>query len=197
MENQNIGIFVGTVVGLFPMKVVELLKNNGYVSDEKMPKTVDEIVDLTFTALQTSTEFRVDFIDLYLNNEEAVKATASDSVFLNITSTAPTTSSTPASGSGFNWGGLVTTVVGGGIGIFTGDQANKTAREQARATVEANKLQLEAERLRLQGKALEADTALALAKSGGQPKSNTALYIGLGVGALLLVGLLVVVLKKK
>jgi len=188
MENQDISVFIGTVVGLYPIETVNLLRKNNFVAEDRNPNDLEEILALTFTALETSVNFRIEFVDLFLNNEEEVKSKFKGGAYLNNNGT------TPSKGSGLVQIG--TTLIGGGLQFFQGKQQLDAAKVTANATIKANQLQVDAQRLALEGKKLDAELALKLAGQA-EVKDNTALYIGLGIGGLLIVGLLVVMLRKK
>lgn len=188
MENQDMSVFVGTVIGLFPIETVNLLKNNGFIPQNQNPKNIEDIVFLTLNAIETSTNFRVEYINLILLNKELIQSKL-ESFYLN--STGSTTSGkTDYVGAGVNLFGTI-------AGFFKSEKETKAAKDIAKSTLEGKKLEIEAERLRLEGKKTDAELALMLAQQGGGAKDNTALYIGLGIGGLLIVGLLVVMLRKK
>ena len=94
-----------------------------------------------------------------------------------------------------DWTGIGTTVVGG-LSSYLGSENN---RKSAEATADALKAKgysdVEVAKLMLEGKKLELQTALA----GGNKKSsnNTTLYIALGVGGVLVLGLVIFAVTRK
>lgn len=198
MNEQKISTLVGAMVGLFPFEIQSLLTKNGVVIDSNN-LNLDELVSATFSGLDKSMSFRQDFINLYFSNEELINSkieTSEYSNFLgfgkNTTSTTPTT---PKTGSSFDYSGVASTLLGG-IGNFLGSRDNlKSAQAQANAMIKSGELSLEAQKLALEGKKIDAQTALALAQ--GKPKGNTILYIALGVGAVVVLGVVIFAVTRK
>lgn len=91
-------------------------------------------------------------------------------------------------------GNTIGALVGLGVGAVTNNQIKKNAQGQANdakaiadAQIKAQELALETARLQLQAKQ----------STSGDKKDNTGLYIGLGVGGVLVLGLIVFLVVKK
>ena len=91
--------------------------------------------------------------------------------------------------------GLIGDTVGGGLSFFAKQEERKGLQAQADALKEKGYTDLEIAKLTLKGKELELQTALASGnkKSGG----NTTLYIALGVGGVLILGLVIFAVTRK
>jgi ribosomal protein S11 len=96
------------------------------------------------------------------------------------------------------WGdvlkGIIPSLVEGGIGLYGNKKASDIAKQQANDAKAVAELQYQT--------ALATERAKALESQGGgktteKPKSNTALYIGLGVGGLVLIGAVVFAVTRK
>jgi hypothetical protein len=113
-------------------------------------------------------------------------------------STTPTTTptSTPTKSGSFDWAGLGSSLLTAGGGIYASEQQRKAAQAQADALIAQGMSQVEVQKLILEGKRLD----LELAKSGGA-KGNTAgnktLYIALGVGAVVVLGVVIFAVTRK
>jgi hypothetical protein len=192
MRSEEIAIYIGGIVGEFPIEVSQLLRKNSIVNSQYVPSSISELVENTFVGLQNSQNFKSDFSNLMINKGKN-DSTLNKSFFLN---TDGITSSSGSNTMGYVNAGV--NLIGSAFNFFGKDKDIKSAQATANAQIESNKLALEAKRLELEGKKLDADTALALAKgSGGAKKSNTGLYIGLGVGGVVILGLVVYLAVKK
>lgn len=189
MEAQKISTLVGAMVGLFPYEIQLLLTKNGVVVDSTN-LSIDELVSATLSGLDKSVSFRKDFVDLYFSNESLVNSKIEKEDFSNTNGV-----TTPKTGSSFDYSGVASSLLGG-LGNFFGSQNNlKSAQAQADAMVKSGELSLEAQRLALEGKKIDAQTALALAQ--GKPQNNKTLYIALGVGAVLVLGVVIFAVTRK
>ena len=84
----------------------------------------------------------------------------------------------------------------GGVGDYFGSRNNlKSAQAQADAMVQSGQLSLQAQQLALEGKKIDAQTALALASA--KPQGNTMLYIALGIGGVLILGVVIWAVTRK
>jgi hypothetical protein len=192
MRSEEIAIYIGDIVGKFPIEVSNLLRKNSIVNSQYVPNNISKLVENTFFGLQNSKNFKSDFANLMIekgNNDSSLNKP----LFLNNDGLGTGTSS------GSNTLGYVNAgvnLLSSGFNFFGKDKDRKVAEANAKAQIESNKLLLEAKKLELQGKKLDADTALALAKTP-QSKSNTGLYIGLGIGGAVILGLVVYLAVKK
>jgi hypothetical protein len=199
MNAEKLSTLVGGMVGLFPTQIQDLLTKNGVVVDT-INLNIDNLVTATFYALDKSVSFRKDFINLYFSNEELINSkieTEDYSNFLGFgkNKTTPTTTTKTGGGSSFDFGGLATGLIGG-VGDYFGSRNNlKSAQAQADAMVQSGQLSLQAQQLALEGKKIDAQTALALASA--KPQGNTMLYIALGIGGVLILGVVIWAVTRK
>ena len=111
------------------------------------------------------------------------------------TFTPTTTSTTPKTGK-FDWAGLGTSLLTAGGGIYASEQQRKAAQAQADALIAQGMSQVEVQKLILEGKRLD----LELAKSGGAKGTKAGsktLYIALGVGAVVVLGVVIFAVTRK
>lgn len=189
MNTQKISTLIGAMVGLFPFEIQNMLTKNGVVVDANN-LNLDEIVSSTISGLDKSVSFRKDFVNLYFTNEELVNSKIESNDFSNVDGVNTTQTS-----SGFDYSGVASSLIGG-IGNFFGSKNNlKSAQAQADAMIRNGELSLEAQKLALEGKKIEAQTALALAQ--GKPQNNTMLYVALGVGAVVVLGVVIFAVTRK
>lgn len=98
----------------------------------------------------------------------------------------------------WDWGGIVKGVLPALVGVGTGLIVNNQNVQQAKG--QANDAKALAE-LQYQT-ALANQKAIELQNQGGgnlsqKPKSNTALYVGLGVGGVVLIGVVIFAVTRK
>lgn len=184
MNEQKIGTLVGGMVGLFPTEITELLTKNGVVVDT-INLNIDNLVTATFYALDTSVSFRKDFINLYKNNEELINSKIETTEYSNGDGVS----------SGFDYSGVASSLIGGIGGFFSSKNNLKASQTQADAMLQSGQLSLEAQKLALEGKKIDAQTALALASA--KPQGNTMLYVALGIGGVLVLGLVIWAVTRK
>ncbi len=185
--------------------IVTLLKNNGLVFDENHTSDA-KLINMIFNSLYEDNAFKDNFL-IYLNSK-----TDSPKGFANgdglgfspvplPTFTAPTSSTANVGSSsggflgGFNANSVVS-LLNTGLGFLGSSQAGKDQRAIAEANAQAAiaNAQSQTELIRAQ-LALE---QLKLQNTQAQPtKNNTLLYVGLGVGAIVLIGGLIFAITKK
>lgn len=183
--------------------IVTLLKNNGLVFDENHTSN-EKLINMIFNSLYENNEFKDNFL-MYLNSKTNQQnyANITGPLFTATTlpSFNPTSSSASLSGSssgffsGFN-ASSVTSLVGTGLSFLSSSQAGKDQRAIAEANAQAAiaNAQSQTELIKAQ-LALE---QLKLQNNQAQPvKNNTLLYVGLGIGAVVLVGGLIFAITKK
>ena len=187
MNTEKASTLIGGMVGLFPTEIQNLLTKNGVVVDANN-LNLDELVSATISGLDKSVSFRKDFVDLYFSNEKLINSKIQKDEFSNVTGT-------PSTASGFDYSGLAQSFLGGVGNFFSSKNNLKSAQAQADAMVKSGELSLEAQRLALEGKKIDAQTALALAQA--KPQSNKTLYIALGVGAVVILGVVIFAVTRK
>jgi hypothetical protein len=98
-------------------------------------------------------------------------------------------------GAKFDWGGLGSALLTVGGGIYASEQNRKNAQAQADALIRQGMSQIEVQKLILEGKRLDLEAsknAVAGGKSG-----NTLLYVGLGIGGVLVLGVVIFAVTRK
>jgi len=111
------------------------------------------------------------------------------------TTTGSTKGSTTGGGAKFDWGGLGNALLTAGGGIYASEQNRKAAQAQADALIRSGMTQIEVQKLILEGKRLD----LEVAKAGvvGGKSGNTLLYVGLGIGGVLVLGVVIFAVTRK
>jgi hypothetical protein len=105
----------------------------------------------------------------------------------------PESSSQPKSGS-FDWMGLGLGVISTGGTIYSSEQQRKASEAQANALRAKGLSEVEVAKLMLEGKKLE----LEQAKLGaGATTGSKTLYIALGVGAVVILGVVIFAVTRK
>jgi hypothetical protein len=105
------------------------------------------------------------------------------------------TTTTPKSGK-FDWAGLGSSILTAGGGIYASEQQRKAAQAQADALIAQGMSQIEVQKLILEGKRLDLE-ALKSGAGAGTKAGNTTLYIALGVGGVLVLGLIIFAVTRK
>jgi hypothetical protein len=91
-------------------------------------------------------------------------------------------------------GAGIGTLLGFGTGLIANNQQKKLAEQQARDAKDLADKQIQAQQLAYQTAQLQLQSQQS---GGGAKKSNTGLYIGLGVGGVVILGLVVYLAVKK
>lgn len=110
--------------------------------------------------------------------------------------TLTTSTSTTPKGSKFDWAGLGSSILTAGGGIYASEQQRRAAQAQADALIAQGLSQIEVQKLILEGKRLD----LEFAKSGvgaGTKAGSKTLYIGLGIGAVVILGVVIFAVTRK
>jgi hypothetical protein len=94
-----------------------------------------------------------------------------------------------------DYSGTIGDVIGGGLKFLGSKEEAKSAQAQADALKSKGYSDVEVAKLMLEGKKLDLQTALA----GGDKKStgNTTLYIALGVGGVVVLGVVIFAVTRK
>ena len=187
MKDTKISVLVGGMVGLFPYEVQLLVTKNKIVANATN-LSIDDLVSATAKGLGSSSSFRKDFYNLYLKNQKTINSKienldklVSDNSYANLT--------------GDNYVDIGKTIFGGATNYLGSQNAVKAAQASADAAVKQGQLTLEAQRLALEGKKIDAETALKLAQ--GKTGGNTMLYVGLGIGAVVILGVVIFSVTRK
>ena len=106
-----------------------------------------------------------------------------------------TTSTTPKSGK-FDWSGLGSSILTAGGGIYASEQQRKAAQAQADALIAQGASQVEVQRLILEGKRLDLE-ALKSGGAKGTQAGNKTLYIALGIGGVVILGVVIFAVTRK
>lgn len=187
MKDTKISILVGGIVGLFPYEVQSLLTKNKIVIDATN-LSMDDLVSATIKGLNSSQSFRNDFYNLYVEKQKTINSKIEnlDNLLLN---------DSYANLTGTEYIDIGKTVFSGATKYLGSKNDLKAAQAAADGAVKQGELTLEAQRLALEGKKIDAETALKLAqaKTGG----NTMLYVGLGIGAIVILGVVVFAVTRK
>lgn len=89
--------------------------------------------------------------------------------------------------------GAGTNVLSSALGYFSNQDNNNAVRDQANAQLQASQNALQAAQIKA-----ETDLKIAALQLSQKPKqNNTLLYVGLGVGGLLVVGLIAFAVTRK
>jgi hypothetical protein len=106
----------------------------------------------------------------------------------------PKSSTTNTSGSGFSWSTLGGNLLSGGLNFFSSQENRKGLQAQADALRAKGVSEVEVARLMLEAKKLELEQARL---GGGAKTGSSALYIGLGVGAVVILGVVIFAVTRK
>lgn len=111
----------------------------------------------------------------------------------------PASSSIPtdtggSGGSGFSWSTLGGNLISGGLNFFSSQENRKGLQAQADALRAKGLSEVEVAKLMLEAKKLELEQARL---GGGAKTGSSALYIGLGVGAVVILGVVIFAVTRK
>lgn len=107
-----------------------------------------------------------------------------------------TPSSTSTTSSGFDWGSLGIGLLTTGGGIFAGEQQRKASKAQADALIAQGKSQVEVARIMQETERLKLEQLKSGATAGTTAGSKT-LYIALGVGAVVVLSVVIFAVTRK
>ena len=108
----------------------------------------------------------------------------------------PDSSSVAPKTGGFDWGGLGLGILSTGGTIYSSEQQRKSAEAQARALREQGLSQIEVAKIMQETERLKLEQAKAGAGAGAGAGSKT-LYIALGVGAVVILGVVIFAVTRK
>lgn len=178
MENKEelLSALIGKTIGLYPTEVALLLNKNGVVIDADT-FDIDQLISATFNGFNTSPAFKED-LTMFIDSKQITIDNLLPENYTNLTGT--------------EWTTIGATALGGITSILGGKQQQNIAKAQANATIESNKTALEIAKINQQ-------TALAQLQAKNTPSSssNAPLYIGLGLGGFVVVGMIIYFVTKK
>jgi len=110
--------------------------------------------------------------------------------------TSTTSSSTTPKSGKFDWAGLGSSLLTAGGGIYASEQQRRAAQAQADALIQQGMSQIEVQKLILEGKRLDLEAAKA-GVGAGSGAGNKTLYIALGIGGVVILGLVIFAVTRK
>ena len=128
----------------------------------------------------------------YMYNNVGGGSTFDFSVF----DTPKTTTTTPAKTAKFDWAGLSLGLLNTGGTIYASESQRKAAQASADALIASGMTQIEVQKLILDGKRLDLEAAKAGVGAGSTAGSKT-LYIALGIGGVVILGLVIFAVTRK
>jgi hypothetical protein len=152
---------------VFNPKTIATMLNKNGVTINAESLNTKELIDAVVAGLANSISFSSDF-ESFVNNEYA-----------NATG---------------DWISGGVSVLTGALGLIAGKQQQDAIKAQANAQAKSAQAQLEIAKINQQTELAKLE---ALKQGGGSVKSNTGLYIGLGVGGVVILGLIVYLATKK
>jgi hypothetical protein len=166
---------IGNSVVFLRPEVVSMLNENKITENaEKMDS--EQLINSVIVGIKGSEKFRNEYDVLISSNQDFLV----DS-YLGI--------------SGETWLTSGTSLLGGALTFFGTQKTSDAIKAQSNAQASISQSQLEIAKINQQTELAKLE---ALKQGGGLPqKSNTGLYVGLGLGGLLILGLVVYVAVKK
>jgi hypothetical protein len=175
---------ISLVILNYPRDIAKMLNENGVVVEDASNFTIKQLSDATLTGLTTSKKFNDDFISF-------VKSLSINNPYSNADA------ASTGSSFGANYGGIITSGIGALTTLFTANTNNKALQGQLDAQNNKNltDLQLadkELEKYKLINEGKKIELAAASAKPGG----SKTLYIALGIGGVLILGLTIFLVTR-
>jgi hypothetical protein len=162
---------IGNSVVFNSDKVSEMLNSNGVTVDAETYNT-EQLIDAVVNGLSSSPAFAEMYLLTFFNSDLDFKNATSDYI----------------------QGG--TALLGGIIGVFSSKNERDAAKAQANAQAQLANSQLEIARINQQTELAKLEGLKSVAPVT-PAKSNTNLYIGLGIGGVVILGLVVFLAVKK
>jgi hypothetical protein len=216
---QKFSYIVGKTVGYFPDEVANALVENGVVLDAKN-YSLTQLTNATVDGLKSSPKFFKAFSELadakelefgYLESEfnfsgEGNFYNSTGSTRSYATNLATTTTTAPASStsSTSSWGksdyiGIGTTLLNSTISIWGTSKSTDAAKAESAAQAKKAEIDLQIAQTNSQtekDKLIFERDKLALMLNQPASKSNLPLYIGLGIGGVVILGLVVFLIVR-
>jgi hypothetical protein len=180
MNEQKLISIVAYSVGLFPKEIANMLNNNGVLINAN-PLNSEELTKGVFQGINSSESFRRSFIDFYLKNNSKLGSELNMDGYSNLT--------------GADYTNIGTTLFGGITGIIGSQNALKSAQAQADAIRDGNASALAIEQEKTKQAIINAQAGLSNAQA--KPSGNKTLYIALGIGGVLILGLTIFLVTRK
>jgi hypothetical protein len=172
---QTVSKLIGKTIGLYPNDVINILTKNGVVIDANA-LDLDKLILATFNGINTNPVFKSELAK-FIDSKGIV---VTDSEYSNIDAG---------------------TIIGGATSLFgsvtsymgSKDQL-KAAQTSANVALDSNKTALQIAQTNLQSTLAQAQIQ---AQASATKASNVPLYIGLGVGGVVIIGLMIFLITRK
>ena len=168
MDLNKLSKTIGNSVVFNRKEVASMLNKNGVTINAETFGS-DKLIDAVILGLSSSPSFASDYEFFITKNKEYANATG-------------------------DWISGGVSVISGTLGLIGGKQQQDAIKAQANAQAQSAQAQLEIAKINQQTKLAELE---ALKNQGLPTKSNTNLYIGLGVGGAVILGLVIYLAVKK
>lgn len=173
-NEEKVSVVIGKTIGMYPKEVINLLTKNGVVVDADS-LDLDQLILATFSGVNTNKTFKNE-LGKFIDEKQII--TASEKEYLNFGAS--------------DYVSAGTTLLNSATNFLGSKDALKSAQTSANAQLESNKTALELAKIQQQTELFKIQSQQQV-----QPSSNTALYVGLGVGGLIVVGFVVYLATKK
>jgi hypothetical protein len=173
-QEELISTIIGKTIGLYPNELINILTKNGVVVDADN-LDVNKLIVATFNGINTNPTFKSElasFID-------------SKNIYVE---------SSPFSNAAGDYISGATSLFGSVTSYLGSKDQLKAAQTSANATLASNQTALEIAKLNQQTILTQAQIE---ANKNLKPSSNTVLYLGLGVGGVMIIGLVVFLITRK
>jgi 4-hydroxyphenylpyruvate dioxygenase-like putative hemolysin len=180
MKEEQLITLVASSVGFFPKEIADMLNKNGVLINAN-PSDTKQLTKGVFQGINSSEAFRRSFIDFYLKNKSKLSSNLSMDGYSNLT--------------GGDYTNIGTTLFGGITGIISSNNALHSAQAQADAIRDGNASALAIEQEKTKQALINAQAGLNQASA--KPSGNKTLYIALGIGGALVLGLVIFLVTRK
>jgi hypothetical protein len=170
---------ISYVIIYYPKDLAKMLNENGVVVEDASKFTTKELSDATVSGLTTSKKFNDDFVNYLKKVNTNSNFTGSDE-FFNISG---------------DWSNVIVAGIPSITKLFTLNTDTKNLQAQLDSQNLSNKTLLEIEQERTKQAQINAQSGLSKASAG--KGGNTTLYIALGIGGALVLGLVIFLVTRK
>jgi hypothetical protein len=178
MNKDTINL-ISYVIVYYPKDLAKMLNDNGVVVEDASNFSTKQLSDATVSGLTTSKNFNNDFVNYVKNINTNSNFTGSDG-FFNISG---------------GWADVLSSGIPSITKLFTLNTDSKNLQAQLDSQNLSNATQLEIERERTKQAQLNAQAGLNKVSAG--QGGNTTLYIALGIGGALVLGLVIFLVTRK